>query len=152
MLFQRFDEQNYFLDHEDWIVTFGHISSISQRVFCWTTTLLDTPEERIIELEYLQKLPKMDRGRKKAQNGRKRSSTLVGFGATPGNFIEAELEFLKGKKKHIWRKNCQNISIFNVNYECTDWRCPMKPSSRNMKKTTPRLIITKFLKNFERAL
>ena len=62
---------------------------------------LDTPEERIIELEYLQKLPKMDRGRKKAQNGRKRSSTLVGFGATPGNFIEAELEFLKGKKKHI---------------------------------------------------
>ena len=113
---------------------------------------LDTPEERISELEYLQKLSKMDRGRKKIQKGRKRRSILVGFGTTPIKLYRGRIGVSEREEKTYEEKNYQDISTFHVNYECTDWRCPVKPSSRNMKKTRPKLIITKFLKNFERYL
>lgn len=69
---------------------------------------LDTPEERISELDYLQKPPKMDRGRKETRGKEEKQHTS-------GLWGDSRKGSLKGKKK-----NCQNISTFNVNYECMD--------------------------------
>ena len=70
---------------------------------------LDTPEERISELEYLQKLSKMDKGRKKIQKGRKRRSTLVGSGTTPIKLYRGRIGVSEREEKTYMKKKITKI-------------------------------------------
>lgn len=67
---------------------------------------LDTPEERISELEYLQKPSKMDRGRKETRRKEEKQHTSWKLKQIPG--------------KGVWkgRRKTTKYFTFNVNYEC----------------------------------
>ena len=67
--------------------------------------------------------------------------------------IYVQLQFLGRGCKYIWRINEQKFIKFDENNKTTDLKSSMNPSTRNLKKLTPRPNIVKlFIMNKEEIL